>query len=169
MNLVYILLGGNLGDRISNLEKARMLICERVGNILSMSSVYETEPWGFDNAASFLNRIVVVETMSDYKNLFHILQEIETVLGRKRKTDIKYTSREIDLDILFFNLDVFEDHVINLQIPHPRLHLRKFVLVPLAELAPGLLHPVFNETVQSLLDRCQDNKWVRKYPLHLPE
>lgn len=160
---MYILLGGNLGNRFLNIEKACGLIGERIGKIQTMSSIYETEPWGFDNTENFLNRVVVVETGLDYTNLLFTLQRIEKDLGRIKKTSIDYSSREIDLDILFYNLEIVEDKDIGLIIPHPRLHMRKFVLVPLAELAPHLLHPVFKVTMQELLDRCSDHKWVKKF------
>ncbi|MGB4204115.1 MAG: 2-amino-4-hydroxy-6-hydroxymethyldihydropteridine diphosphokinase [Bacteroidales bacterium] len=159
----YLLLGSNRGNRIEMLAKARDLIDEQIGSIIKSSSVYETAPWGFDDKISFLNQVICIETLYDPFCLLDQLLQIESYIGRIR-TSKNYSSRNIDIDILFFN-----DYVINdqhLVIPHPRLHLRKFTLIPMAEIAGEHIHPLFNRSIEALLDECSDTKEVK---LFVPE
>ena len=152
-------IGGNRGDRLSNLEKARIKISERIGEITSYSRVIESEPWGFSSENWFLNQVLVVESSLSPDMMLRECLELEASMGRKR-TKV-YTDRTIDIDILFFG-----DRIINsesLVIPHPRLHERLFVLMPLAELRPGLSHPVFGITVSDLLFACKDSTKTRWY------
>lgn len=159
----YLLLGSNRGNRSEMLAKARELIDEHIGNIVKSSSVYDTAPWGFDDKISFLNQVICIETSYDPFCLLDQLLQIESYIGRIR-TSKNYSSRNIDIDILFFN-----DYVINdqhLVIPHPSLHLRKFTLIPMAEIAGNHIHPLFKISIEALLKECNDTKEVK---LFVPE
>jgi 2-amino-4-hydroxy-6-hydroxymethyldihydropteridine diphosphokinase len=156
---VIIGLGSNLGDRYFALERAMGLIGEEAGEIIASSSVWETEPWGFDADEQFLNMVVVIKTVMEPKRLVQLFRSIEGRMGRKRSGAGKYESRLIDLDILFW-----EDRIISipgLEVPHPKLHSRRFVLEPLLEVAPDTVHPVTGLTVGEMLQFCDDNSDVR--------
>ena len=128
---------------------------------MKVSSSYESEPWGFETKEWFLNRVIVIETEMNPEDLLKQLLEIEHELGRERHPEIEgYSSRTADLDILYFG-----DKIIltdTLTVPHPRLHRRRFALLPLCEVAPNLVHPVFGLTQSELLARCSDTLTVRK-------
>ena len=156
---VFLGTGSNEGNRKDNLEKALEMIRARSGEILISSSLYETEPWGFEADTPFLNMVVKIETRLDPVNLLENMLSIERSMGRKRETK-GYSSRIIDIDILFYDNLILESQ--NLHIPHPLLHKRLFVLVPLAEIAPDLIHPVYNKSILSLLSSCTDTSKVIK-------
>lgn len=158
MNKAYLLTGGNLGNRLQNLQNAATLIEKNIGKIEQASSVYETAAWGFTEQPAFLNQVLYVSTLLSASELIKNLLRIESAMGRER--NIKMGPRIIDIDILFFNHDIINEP--DLEIPHPRLHLRKFVLTPLAEIAPGYLHPVLHKTVLQLLAECEDRLDVHK-------
>jgi 2-amino-4-hydroxy-6-hydroxymethyldihydropteridine diphosphokinase len=129
------------------------------GEITAVSSVWETEPWGFEADEQFLNMVVVFETAMQPRQLMQLFRSIEGRMGRKRSGGGKYESRIIDLDILFW-----EDRVISLpglEVPHPKLAGRRFVLEPLSEVAPGTVHPVTLQTVAEMLQMCDDRSDVR--------
>lgn len=152
-------LGSNLGDRFAALQRAMELIREEAGEIIAASSVWETEPWGFDADEQFLNMVIVMETALEPKGLIQLFRSIEGRMGRKKSGGGKYESRVIDLDILFW-----DDRVISLpglEVPHPKLHSRRFVLEPLMEVAPEVVHPVTGLTVAEMLQFCEDNSDVR--------
>ena len=156
---VYLILGSNIGDRKKYLEQAISMINEAIGKIQSKSSLYETAPWGFDDKNNFLNLVIKVETSLQPENLLKEILQIEKIIGRIR-TKEKYSSRVIDIDILFYDKKII--HSENLVIPHPLMHERKFVLIPLAEIAGQFIHPVFNKTIQTLLNECKDELNVEK-------
>ncbi len=160
MNQVVLLLGCNIGDRIKYLELAINKLADELGSVLAKSSIYESEPWGFDAEISFLNQVLIVETESLPEQLLGQTQIIENNLGRVR-TKKGYESRIMDIDILFFNDLVIETET--LTIPHPALHKRKFTLEPLCEILPHKIHPVFKKTTETLLIECADNLWVKKF------
>ena len=160
MTVCFIGLGTNVGDRLNNLALAQQSIALHVGNILKISSVYETEPWGFQSEMWFYNQIIAVETNCTTEALLRILLDIEAHHGRVRTTSPTYAPRVIDLDLLLFDDIVIS--VPGLVIPHPRLHLRKFVLAPLAEIAPDVKHPVMKKTIKELFAECLDEYIVRK-------
>lgn len=153
MNVVFLGLGGNLGNRQLNLQEVIAEIGRTCGEILMQSSVYETEAWGSSSANKYLNMVVKVKTELSAQNLIQKLNSIEEVLGRKRSND-RNSDRIMDIDILFFNHEVIESET--LEIPHPRLHLRKFVLIPLFEIAKEFQHPILKQSVEQLLLKCPD-------------
>lgn len=159
MHKVFIGLGGNIGDKAKNFTRVHLLISERLGNILSESSFYETPAWGFHSEHLFWNQVVFIETKLEAEELLWRIKEIEEMFGLKN-TDERYTDREMDLDILYFDDIFLEDR--DLIIPHPKLHERKFVLVPLTEIAPEFKHPLRRMTNLTLLENCRDKSIIRK-------
>jgi 2-amino-4-hydroxy-6-hydroxymethyldihydropteridine diphosphokinase len=160
MNDTYLCLGGNIGDREKAIELALLKISQQVGEISSKSEIYETEAWGVTNQQPYLNQCVKVETKFSALKLIDTLLLIEKELGRERTLNLTYESRTIDIDILFFNKEIIQlPHLI---VPHARLHLRKFVLIPLHEIASNYLHPVLNKTIFNLLNECEDSSEVNQ-------
>jgi len=157
-NKIYIELGGNEGNRLQLIHDAKQFIKNAGCKILEQSSVFETPPWGFSSNLNFYNQIIKIGTKLNAKELITKLQSIETNLGRVR-TKKKYESRTMDIDILFFNNEIIDEK--GLTIPHPRLHLRKFVLEPMNEIAPNFVHPVFKTTINQLLKNCEDNSYCQ--------
>ena len=143
---IYLALGTNLGDRLANLRDAINALTPDV-TVIRESTIYETPPWGFTEQPAFLNMVVEAATSLNPRALLDYLKEREKSLGRVK--NFRYGPRHIDLDILLYDDLVYEDE--RLQIPHPRLHERAFVLVPLSDLAPDLVHPVLGKDVKSLL------------------
>jgi len=159
MHKVILLLGSNLGDKLSWLEKARNKIEKNIGEIKNHSSIYQTEPWGFSHEEDFCNQVIQIQSRH---NAFQILTEclgIEEEMGRKRKKG-NYEARNIDIDILFYDHEIIKSP--ELGIPHPRLHMRRFTLVPLCEVAPHLIHPVIRKSMLQLLEECQDQRRVHR-------
>lgn len=158
MHTAYLLIGGNLGDRFYNLQNAIELIEEKCGDIIAISSIYETAAWGVTDQPSFLNQVIVLNTEQSPSQLMQSLLSIEHEMGRERRE--KMGPRTIDLDILLIDdIQMNADHLI---IPHPSLHLRKFALIPLAEVAATKVHPVKNKTITELLTDCPDTLAVTK-------
>jgi 2-amino-4-hydroxy-6-hydroxymethyldihydropteridine diphosphokinase len=153
MNIAYLSIGSNLGNREENIVNAITKIEEFVGEILSVSSVYETEPWGFDTHDKFLNIILKVDTDLSPEGLLGRVYMIEKSMGRERSFS-RYSSRNIDVDIIFFNNEIIDED--GLVIPHPLMYKRRFVLVPLNEISPDMVHPVLKQSVASLLRKCDD-------------
>ena len=146
MHLVFIALGTNLGERLVNLRAAIESLAPDV-RVLRESTIYETPPWGYTDQPAFLNMVVEAETSLNPGALLDNLKKKEEELGRVK--NFRYGPRHIDLDILFYDDLVYEDE--HLQIPHPRLHERAFVLVPLVDLVPDFVHPILGKDVKSLL------------------
>jgi 2-amino-4-hydroxy-6-hydroxymethyldihydropteridine diphosphokinase len=159
MALVYVLLGTNLGDKAENLNTAINYIEEAGFVIIKKSSVYDSSPWGFNHPESFYNQAVCFEIELQPELILSMLLNIEKLMGRERSGE-NYEARIIDLDILFYDNQIIQST--SLVIPHPLLHLRRFTLVPLCEIAPSFIHPVFNETIQELLEHCPDTGMVQK-------
>jgi 2-amino-4-hydroxy-6-hydroxymethyldihydropteridine diphosphokinase len=158
MPKVIFSLGSNLGDRNKNLSQAILQIKDKIGEIVSISSIYETEPWGVDNPQWFFNLVLIVDTRLNPYEILEIIMNIELKLGRIR-TDELYAARKIDIDILFYDSIIIKDE--SLIIPHQYLHLRKFVLLPLTEVAPNFIHPLFGENSVCLLAHCNDKLVVK--------
>lgn len=158
--VVFIGLGSNLGDREVFLRKALDFIDERAGVVVSSSPVYETEPWGFPSEENFLNMVAEIRTEMTPDDLLQELLHIEFRMGRVRSGQ-GYSSRKIDLDILLYNNLTIHKH--GLRIPHPLMHERRFVLVPLCDIAPGIIHPVFKKPISVLLEECKDKSQVIRY------
>ncbi len=160
MAKAYLLLGGNLGDREKMLKTAVNQLSGSSGHILTSSGIYETQPWGNPGQPLFLNQVVCLDTHLSPEGLLDEIHAIESGMGRKRDGK-SYQPRVIDIDILFY------DHLVlntdRLTIPHPLLHTRAFALVPLMEIAPGMIHPVLNRSIEELCSSNQDPLAVRKY------
>lgn len=152
---VFVLLGSNLGDRELLVNQACKMMEERCGEIVAKSRLYESEPWGFKSEHWFLNQVVKMETSLSPDALMLELLAIEKELGRDRTTPHEgYVSRPIDLDILYFGNKIIETQLVT--APHPRLHQRRFTLLPLCDVAPDFVHPTLKKTNLQLLDECQD-------------
>jgi deoxyguanosine kinase len=160
MNVAYLSLGGNLGLREEYLSKARELIRARAGSITNLSTIYESVSWGTHSENKYLNQVVELNTNLSASELLKELLSIEKKIGRVRKGQ-QYEDRVIDIDILLFNYEII--HTKNLQVPHPRLHLRNFVLVPLSEMIPKYVHPVLKNSIVSLIKNSEDKTKVSKH------
>jgi 2-amino-4-hydroxy-6-hydroxymethyldihydropteridine diphosphokinase len=160
MNTQILLLGGNQGDVICSLKKSIDLLSERLGQPILVSDYYESEAWGFEAEQNFINQ--VVEFKSDLKpiELLNFTQKIEQELGRKTKTGTHYESRPIDIDILFFNEERIE--LPRLIVPHPKLHERRFTLLPLLDHWANYIHPTFQKNISQLTESCTDDGMVQK-------
>ena len=158
MQTAYLLLGSNLGDRLSYLEQAKQLMAVECGIITNQSSIYETAAWGITEQPSFYNQVIVLQTDLTPDTLMQSLLNIEEKIGRKRL--IKYGPRIIDLDILLIESVILNTPLLTL--PHPFLHERRFALLPLAEVAPLLLHPTIEKNISELLADCNDTLEVIK-------
>lgn len=158
MATVTLLLGGNRGETADIIKQTIGLIDKRVGIVKNYSSVYKSPPWGFDDSQWFLNQVVRVETSLDPHEVLENTQAIEKEMGRQKKTVNHYEGRSMDIDILFFDDAIFSFP--DLIVPHPRLHLRRFTLVPLAELMPEWIHPQLNKSIRMLLAECSDRNDV---------
>jgi 2-amino-4-hydroxy-6-hydroxymethyldihydropteridine diphosphokinase len=159
METIFLGLGGNQDDRWLLLARAKALISQNVGTINAESSVYETPPWGFESRDFFLNQVIQVITTLEPEALIQELQVIESSLGRVRGAQ-QYASRSMDIDLLFYGNRILQTE--NLQVPHPRLHLRNFVLLPLSEIAPDYVHPVLKKNMKELLAACSDEAHCKK-------
>ncbi len=153
----YISLGSNMGDRLQFLKAAVKEIAEKLGRVTKESAVYECDAWGYTQQPDFYNQVTEIETSLTPAQLLSGCLEIEKSLGRER--NILWGQRTIDLDVLLFDGSSVQFE--NLKIPHPYLHLRKFVLVPLCEIAPNLIHPTLELTISQLLERCPDQLNIR--------
>ncbi len=149
---VFILLGGNVGDKSKIFQQTKKLIGERIGLITKESSVYATEPWGFESEL-FWNQAIITATDLDPHEILIQTQTIEEEMGRLSKST-NYEARTIDIDLLFYDNLVLE--MPDLTIPHPKMEERRFVLIPLAEIAPNICHPKTGLTVLEMLQKCGD-------------
>lgn len=158
MNTAYLLIGGNLGNRLLSLQQACDSIQQSCGRIVKQSSIFETAAWGITNQPSFYNQALALATPLEPLMLMQSLLNIETQMGRLRVQ--KMGPRTIDIDILLYNNLTLQTPL--LTVPHPRLTERRFALTPLAEIAPAVIHPTTNKTILQLLDACTDKLDVHK-------
>ena len=166
MQTVYLGLGSNKGERISYIEKA---IEEISGlpetKIFVRSGIYETEPWGNIEQEDYLNSVIGIQTQLNAEDLLKELKSIEKHIGRKENK--KWSEREIDIDLLFYGNEIIDkDHM---KVPHGQIENRRFVLVPMNEIAPGFMHPVFKKSISQLLEDTTDKLKVFKYKLSCTE
>ena len=160
MSLAYISFGSNLGNRLKNIKRGLQLVSRnRSITITKKSSLYETEPVGYENQGWFLNGVIEIETFVLPHKLLSLIKKVERIMGRKRR--IRWGPREIDLDILLYNQRCVDTP--GLIIPHPRMHERAFVLVPLVEITPRVIHPIFKKNARQLLAKLADSKSVKYF------
>lgn len=159
-NSVVLLIGGNQGDRQKLIFEAVGLIQERIGSVVAGSAIYETEPWGFEASQNFLNMGLLVDTNLSPEEVLRQALAIEADLGRVRLGQ-GYASRPMDIDLIFYNrLKICTPR---LELPHPRMHLRRFVLRPLADIIPHYVHPVLKKDILTLLEDCPDTSDVEPF------
>ncbi len=151
--LIYLSLGSNRGERLLNLKNAKRLISSQLGDIHSISGTYESEAWGYTSNNRYYNNCISAYTKFSPFELLEGIISIEAQMGRVRENN-RYTDRIIDIDILFYGNEIIERP--GIKIPHPRLSERRFVLVPLLEIAPDLVHPETHLTVREMIGRCKD-------------
>ncbi len=157
--LLVLLLGSNLGNRSGNLHQACLLIGESIGPIKSVSSIYDTAPWGYDSNNGFLNQCITVWSDMDPGRILERIHLIEAKLGRQGRS-LEYIDRLIDIDILFYGDMVLSRP--DLQIPHNKIQDRRFSLVPMAEILPDFVHTVFRKKISTLLSECMDKLEVKR-------
>jgi 2-amino-4-hydroxy-6-hydroxymethyldihydropteridine diphosphokinase len=157
MNKIFLITGGNIGSRKKNLGTAASLIQEQIGTIIQSSKIYETDAWGITNQPAFYNQIHIVESKFSAEEVLNKILNIEEKMGRVRT--IKNAARIIDIDILFFNDEIINNP--NLIVPHPEIINRRFVLKPMNELAPEMIHPVLKKSIQELLQNLKDELRVK--------
>lgn len=159
--IYHLIIGGNLGDRIARLSYAHQLLAQEAGDILTHSRFYETEPWGHADQPWFLNQVVVLESDLSPIALLEVIKKIETEVGRKPAE--KWHARTIDIDILLCGEEVIKQ--IRLDVPHPLMHKRNFVLIPLMEVAADHVHPILDKTIEEIFSDCKDKGEVYIYNL----
>lgn len=159
MSGIYLLLGSNLGNSKLLLKRSIDQINLAIGQVIKSSSIYETKAWGFEDQPDFLNQVIEVESTLSAEMILKKINEIEDNLGRIRQ--IKWHARVIDIDILYFGNEIINTK--KLVIPHPENQNRKFVLVPMSEIAPNMVHPIFLLTQKELLEKCNDVLDFKKF------
>ena len=153
MRKIYLSIGSNKGNRYSFIKEALRLIRKDIGKVILMSKIYETKSWGF-HSDDFLNICIMIKSELLPAELLNKLKNIEDRIGRIRNST-KILAREIDIDILFYSDKIVDDE--DLIIPHPRLHLRNFVLYPLNDIASDFIHPILLKPINKLLEECEDD------------
>ena len=157
MHKVYLLLGANIGDPITQLQNAKTEIETRIGSIDRASQVYHSQAWGVEDQPDFLNQVVRTTTALNARQVLQEIHKIETVLGRIRGQ--RWGARLIDIDILYYDDQII--HLPDLQIPHPYIQERNFTLMPLNEIAPEYIHPVFKKSNHVLMEQSRDTLQVK--------
>src|ERR1019366_19658 len=158
MNIAYLILGGNKGDKLQNIRQALFLLENNIGALTKKSDVFVTAAWGNTEQPDFFNQAIRLETSLSASDLLKKIISIEETLGRIR-TDKKWMERTMDIDILFYNDEIIS--IPDLKIPHPFIQERKFVLIPMEQLAPMFVHPQIKKNIRTLLSECSDELEVR--------
>ncbi|MFN3918474.1 MAG: 2-amino-4-hydroxy-6-hydroxymethyldihydropteridine diphosphokinase [Flavobacteriales bacterium] len=160
-NIIFLLLGSNLGESRVIFQSAKQLLSQEFGELINISSLYKSPSWGFDSPDDFLNQLLVFDTDKSPREVLRICLDVELKLGRTRKfNQAHYESRVIDVDMLYFGNKIIDS--VDLQIPHPKIQLRRFTLMPLAEIAPDMLHPLIGKSHDLLLAECVDDSIVEQ-------
>lgn len=159
MNKVFLALGSNMGDSRAQLKEAIEQIGLHIGKVKNCSSIYQTAAWGNTDQPDFLNQVIEVQSGLSPQQTIKAILEIEKKMGRVRS--FRNAPRVIDIDVLFYNAEQIHEN--NLQVPHPELPNRRFVLEPLNEVAPDLIHPKYKISVGEMLARCTDQLDVKKF------
>jgi len=154
MKQAVLLLGSNIDNRLELLANASSLIIEQIGSLVAASSIYESDPWGYDSNNPFLNQALLIKTKISPEKVLETCLSIEAQLGRTRNENGTYADRNIDIDILLFAELIISNET--LEIPHPRMHQRKFCMEPLVEVAPNWIVPTFQKTTRQVLAMCPD-------------
>jgi 2-amino-4-hydroxy-6-hydroxymethyldihydropteridine diphosphokinase len=160
MKTAVILLGGNMGNVPLTFRTCIQEFEDEGYLIIDISSIYSSSSWGYESEHLYYNQLVVLHTNNNAQQLLNDALTLENKLGRIRSSSKDYSDRPIDIDIMFYESEIIESE--NLHIPHPRMHLRKFCLVPLVELMPQFIHPLLNRTIAQLLEDCEDNSNLTK-------
>lgn len=158
MKQTVLLLGSNIDNRLDLLESAISLIIEQIGQLAAASSIYESDPWGYDSKNPFLNQALLIKTNLSPEKVLEICLSIEAELGRKRRKNKAYADRNIDIDILLYEELIIRTE--SLEIPHPRMHQRRFCMEPLTEIAPNWVVPTFQKTTRQILAQCSDHSKI---------
>ena len=159
MNIIFLQLGSNMGEREEYLKNASELLATEIGVIQKESKIYESVPWGVENQSNYLNQVLEIRSELSAEEVLERVLQIEDKIGRIRNE--KWGERIIDIDVLLFNDSIVEKD--GICIPHIHLHNRKFVLIPLNEVAPSFIHPKYNKTIAELLSECKDIESVEEY------
>jgi 2-amino-4-hydroxy-6-hydroxymethyldihydropteridine diphosphokinase len=154
MHKVYLLAGGNLNNTSLKYEQLSFLLQRKTGKIIAQSQYYESPPWGFASSHSFVNKAICMETNLNPVSLMKEIQHIEYLLGRRKNKTNHYEDRTMDIDIIFYDNLLMETK--DLQIPHPKMHLRNFVLTPMNEICPLFVHPSLKKNITTLKKECPD-------------
>lgn len=157
---VALIIGSNLDDKRSFLDKAVASLKVHLGTLTDLSSIYVSPPWGYESSNEYYNQVLLFQTKLTAEHVLSFCLRIENLLGRKRTTNGSYQDRTIDIDILYYGDQVIDSE--QLHIPHPRMHQRKFCLLPLFEVNPDWIHPVLGTDMISLIESCEDNTDLKR-------
>jgi len=155
-----LIIGSNLNDRLEYMNKAIKSLEGRVGRLVAKSSIYVSPPWGYESTNEYYNQVLLFETRLKPERLLGYCLRIEELLGRVRSEDGKYADRTIDIDILYVDDEVINEE--ELILPHPRMHLRKFCLLPLYEVNPDWIHPLLKKDMIDLIENCNDETEISR-------